>query len=118
MGALVIGFVTGPVCYCSAVWVKKLLGYDDSLDAFGIHGVRRGGRRLPDRDLRDGRGEPTSKSANLWLQFADVAWTFGWSAVMTFLILLVCRIVTGVRVSPEAEVDGLDFHLHGEALEA
>jgi Amt family ammonium transporter len=118
MGALIIGFVTGPVCYFSAVWVKKLLGYDDSLDAFGIHGVGGAAGAFLTGVFATVVVNPAAKTASFWLQFADVAWTFGWSAVMTFLILCVCRVTTGVRVSPEAEASGLDFHLHGEALEA
>jgi Amt family ammonium transporter len=117
MGALIIGLATGPICYFSAVWVKKLLGYDDSLDAFGIHGVGGAAGALLTGALATVLVNPASKP-NFWLQFADVAWTFGWSAGVTLLILLVCRFTTGVRVSPEAEVGGLDLHLHGEALEA
>ena len=117
MGALIIGFVCGPVCYFSAVWVKKLLGYDDSLDAFGIHGVGGAAGALLTGALATVLVNPASKP-NFWLQFADVAWTFAWSGGVTLLILVICRFTTGVRVSAEAEVAGLDAHLHGEAQEA
>jgi Amt family ammonium transporter len=116
-GALIIGFVCGPVCYVSAVWVKKLLGYDDSLDAFGIHGVGGAAGAFLTGAFASVLVNPASKP-NFWLQFADVAWTIVWSAAMTLLILVICRVTTGVRVSGEAEEKGLDAHLHGEALEA
>jgi Amt family ammonium transporter len=61
---------------------------------------------------------PLSKTASLWLQVADIAWTFAWSAAMTLIILIICRVTTGVRVSKEAEELGLDAHLHGEVLAA
>jgi Amt family ammonium transporter len=118
MGALIIGLISGPVCYFSAVWVKKLLGYDDSLDAFGIHGVGGATGALLTGIFATEIVNSASKGHSLWPQLADILWTFSWSAVVTFLILLVCKVTTGVRVSEEAEVAGLDFHLHGEALEA
>ena len=118
MGALVIGLISGPVCYFSAVWVKKLLGYDDSLDAFGIHGVGGAAGALMTGVLATAIVNPAGKDHSIFPQLWDVAWTFGWSAGVTLLVLIVCRFTTGVRVSPEAEVAGLDHHLHGEALEA
>jgi Amt family ammonium transporter len=118
MGALIVGLVTGPVCYGSAVWVKKLLGYDDSLDAFGIHGVGGAAGALLTGALATTIVNPLSKTASLWLQVADIAWTFAWSAAMTLIILIICRVTTGVRVSKEAEELGLDAHLHGEVLAA
>jgi Amt family ammonium transporter len=118
MGALIVGLVSGPICYFSAVWVKKLLGYDDSLDAFGIHGVGGATGALLTGIFAMEIVNPASKGHNLIPQLWDVAWTFGWSAGVTLLILIVCKFTTGVRVSPEAEVGGLDAHLHGEAQEA
>ena len=118
MGALIIGLVAGPVCYVSAVWVKRLLGYDDSLDAFGIHGVGGAAGALLTGVLATTLVNPAAKTASLLLQFADIGWTLGWSAVMTFLILVVCKYTTEVRVSQEHEMQGLDLSLHGEAQAA
>jgi Amt family ammonium transporter len=117
-GALIIGLIAGPVCYTSAVWVKRLLGYDDSLDAFGIHGVGGAAGALLTGAFATTIVNPAAKTASLWLQFADIAWTLCWSAVVTFLILLVCKYTTGVRVSQEHELQGLDLSLHGEAQAA
>jgi Amt family ammonium transporter len=118
MGALIIGLAAGPICYVSAVWVKRLLGYDDSLDAFGIHGVGGAAGALLTGAFATTIVNPAAKTASLWLQVADIGWTLGWSAVMTFLILVVCKYTTGVRVSEEHEVQGLDLSLHGEAQAA
>lgn len=114
-GALIIGVVTGVVCYVSAVWLKRLLGYDDSLDAFGIHGVGGAAGALLTGVFATVAVNPASKTADILLQVADVAWTFCWSGVMTFIILVICKFTTGVRVAPEVEEAGLDFHLHGES---
>lgn len=114
-GALCIGLITGVVCYVSAVWLKKLLGYDDSLDAFGIHGVGGAAGALLTGVFASVAVNSASKTADILLQVAGIAWTFCWSGVMTFIILVICKVTTGVRVAPEVEEGGLDFHLHGEA---
>jgi ammonium transporter, Amt family len=114
-GALCIGLITGVVCYVSAVWLKKLLGYDDSLDAFGIHGVGGAAGALLTGVFASVAVNSASKSADILLQVAGIAWTFCWSGAMTFIILVICKFTTGVRVAPEVEEGGLDFHLHGEA---
>jgi len=118
MGALIIGLVAGPICYVSAVWVKRLLGYDDSLDAFGIHGVGGAAGALLTGMFATTLVNPAAKTADLVLQFADISWTLVWSAGMTFLILVICKFTTGVRVSQEHEEQGLDLSLHGEAQAA
>jgi ammonium transporter, Amt family len=123
VGALIIGLAAGVVCYISSVWVKKAIGYDDSLDAWGVHGV--GGalgammtgmfaknsiNSLGKGWLTDGNG------AQMLYQFIDVAVVFIYCAIGTFIILKVIDIVIGLRVSPEVEVEGLDINLHGETV--
>ena len=96
VGALIIGFAAGFVCYFSAVWVKRWIGYDDALDAWGVHGV--GGalgamltgvfasNAINSRRkgwLIDGNGH------QMLLQFYDVAATFVYCAIVTFMILKV-----------------------------
>ena len=123
VGALIIGVAAGVVCYISAVWVKKAVGYDDSLDAWGVHGV--GGalgamltgafasnsiNSLSKGWLIDGNGH------QMLLQFYDVAAVFLYCGIVTFIILKVIDMIVGLRVSPEVEVEGLDINLHGETV--
>ncbi len=100
----------------SAVFLKNLLKYDDSLDAFGVHGV--GGfigailtgvfASAAIQKLPDGHGVLT--------QLVGCLWTIGWTAVGTLVILMICKFTTGLRVSEEGEVEGLDITLHGETI--
>ncbi len=116
-GAVIIGLASGPVCYAASVWIKKLLRYDDSLDAFGIHGA--GG--ILGALLTGVFASAAVNSVGEGASVANQAWglgvTIGWSAVVTFLILIVCKFTTGLRVSAEQESEGLDGHLHGEVME-
>ncbi len=122
-GALLIGLAAGFVCYFSAVWVKRWIGYDDALDAWGVHGV--GGALGAILTgvfassainpgvkgwLADGNGH------QMLLQFYDVAATFVYCAIVTFLILKLLDMTLGLRVSREVEIEGLDINLHGETV--
>ena len=122
-GALFIGLIGGFVCYLSAVWVKKLLGYDDALDAWGVHGVGGAlgalltGVFASNAINSAGKGWLIDGNAHqLILQLEDIAGTFVYSAVVTFVILKLIDLVIGLRVSPEVEVEGLDINLHGETV--
>ncbi|MFD1560411.1 ammonium transporter [Paraburkholderia silviterrae] len=115
MGALVIGVVAGVVCFWSATWLKHKFGYDDSLDAFGVHGIGgiigailTGVFAIKDIGGADG---------NVMLQLKGVAMTLIYSGVLSFVLLKVIDLVMGLRVSEEDERDGLDLGLHGEAIE-
>jgi Amt family ammonium transporter len=123
MGALFIGLAAGIVCYISAVHLKKLFGYDDSLDAWGVHGV--GGalgailtgvfansaiNSAGKGWLFDGNGH------QMLIQLYDVLGTFIYCGIVTFIILKVIDLVIGLRVSKEVEVEGLDINLHGETV--
>ena len=115
-GALWIGLAAGMGCYLSAVFLKNMLKYDDSLDAFGVHGV--GGfigamltgvfASAAIAKLPDGHGVLTQLKSCL----ATIAWT----GAMTWVILMVCKFTTGLRVSEEEEEEGLDIVLHGETI--
>ncbi|GAA0550295.1 ammonium transporter [Rhizomicrobium palustre] len=122
-GAVFIGLIAGLVCYTSSVWVKHMIGYDDSLDAWGVHGV--GGalgailtgvfaknaiNSLGKGWLYDGN------LAQIGIQAIDVVAVFVYSGVVTFIILKLIDLVIGLRVSPEVEVEGLDINLHGETV--
>ena len=115
-GAFGIGIVAGLGCFFAAVYVKRWLGYDDSLDAFGVHGVGGVIGALLTGVLADPAINPLVKGHSLWVQAGGVAVTVAWTAAMTALILLVCKATTGLRVTPDDEAEGLDSALHGEAL--
>src|SRR6201999_1487739 len=123
LGSLYIGLAAGAVCYFASVWVKKWLGYDDALDTWGVHGV--GGalgammtgafaknaiNSAGKGWLYDGNGH------QMLIQFYDVAATFVYCAIGTFIILKAIDLVIGLRVSREVEVEGLDINLHGETV--
>src|ERR1700733_1449829 len=125
VGALIIGIAAGVVCYCSAVFLKKAIGYDDSLDAWGVHGV--GGALGAIMTGMFAKGAiNTVYPKGGWLtdgnfsqmiaQFKDVGAVFVYCAVVTFIILKVIDLIIGLRVSPEVEVEGLDINLHGETV--
>ncbi len=121
MPALLIGLVAGAVCYLAVSLVKAKLGYDDSLDAFGVHGI--GGTwgalatglfasRAVNSAGNDGLffGNP----GQVWIQFVGVAATWAFAAILTFVILKAVGLVFKLRADTEEEVQGLDTTLHGE----
>ena len=120
MGAIAIGLAAGLACYFAAVRLKRILGYDDALDAFGVHAV--GGivgalltgvfvsSALGGSGLGDGMGI----AGQLWIQAKAVLFTIVYDAVVTTVILLGLQAVIGLRVGEEAETEGLDLSSHGE----
>ncbi|MDB5451213.1 MAG: amtB, partial [Phenylobacterium sp.] len=115
-GALIVGVLGSAAAYIGAVWIKRLLKYDDSLDAFGVHGVAGITGALLTGLLADPSINPLGKDASLMKQVVGVGATIVWSGVLTLIILYICKFTTGLRVSEEGEVEGLDLALHGEAL--
>ena len=116
-GAVIIGLIAGPACYASSVWIKKLLRYDDSLDAFGIHGAGGLIGALLTGVFATTAINSLSEGANVGAQALGLVWTIVYSAVGTLVILFICKFTTGLRVSEAEEAAGLDTSLHGEALE-
>ena len=127
--ALLIGFAAGLVCYLMVTSVKQRFGYDDSLDAFGVHGA--GGTvgalltgvfatQAVNSGLKDAAGNPAALGlvdGNPWqilhqLAGCAVAWVLAIAG--TLLILKICDVALGVRVSAEEETQGLDLSMHGE----
>ncbi len=111
------------VCYISAVWVKKAIGYDDSLDAWGVHGVGGALGALLTGAFASNKINSLGKGwlidgnpGQMLIQLYDVVGVFVYCAIATFIILKVIDIVIGLRVSPEIEVEGLDINLHGESV--
>jgi Amt family ammonium transporter len=122
-GALIIGAAAGVVCYFSSVWLKKLLGYDDALDAWGVHGVGGALGAMLTGVFASNAINSSSKGwlidgnfGQMWIQFQDVAYVFLYCAAVTFVILKVIDMIVGLRVSTEVEVEGLDINLHGETV--
>ena len=123
VGALAIGIAAGVVCYGSAVHLKKLIGYDDALDCWGVHGI---GGALGAILTGVFASNAINSAAKGWiydhnpgqmiLQFEDVGATFGYCLVMSFIILAVLKYTIGIRVSEEVEEEGLDINLHGEVV--
>ncbi|MFZ5935458.1 ammonia channel protein [Pseudomonas putida] len=118
MGALVIGLASGVICYFCATTLKRKLGYDDSLDAFGVHGV--GGiigailTGVFAAPALGGFGAVTDIGAQVWVQAKGVIFTVVYTAIVTYLILKVLDVVMGLRVNEEEESVGLDLAQHNE----
>ena len=123
--ALIIGIVAGIVCYYAATGLKHALGYDDSLDAFGVHGI--GGivgalltgvfAYGPLTATADKPGGVTIGGLDLFIvQCKAVGATIAFSAVATLILLKIVDVVIGLRVNEDEEREGLDVVLHGERL--
>jgi Amt family ammonium transporter len=120
MGAIAIGVVAGILCFLSATRMKRALGYDDSLDAFGVHGVGGAVGALLTGIFADaalggvGYAEGITMGQQLWLQLQGVLTTVIYGGIVSFIILKVVDAVIGLRVSDEQESQGLDITQHEE----
>ena len=118
VGGLIIGLVAGASCYWGATGLKRMLGYDDALDAFGVHGVGGiVGAILTGFFAVEAIGGVAGGMGQVVTQIVGVAITVVYVAVLTFVILKVIDMVMGLRVSEEQEREGLDTALHGERVE-
>jgi ammonium transporter, Amt family len=119
-GAIVIGLAAGVIPFYAVAKLKPMFGYDDTLDAFGIHGI--GGTIgailtgvFADPAINEaGKGLLYGNPGQLWIQIVAVAVTLVYSGVMTGVIFMVIKAVVGLRVEPEDETAGLDESQHGE----
>jgi Amt family ammonium transporter len=121
MGALAIGAISGFVCYLGATKIKKIFGYDDSLDAFGVHGI--GGivgalltgvfaaTTLGGAGFGDGIN---SIAEQVSVQALGIGATILYTGVVTFIILMLLKMTIGLRVSEDVEQEGLDTAEHDE----
>jgi ammonium transporter, Amt family len=124
MPALLIGLIAGVVCYLMVSIVKNKFGYDDALDAFGVHGI--GGtvgailtgvfatREINDLRMGKPMGWVDGYAGQVVNQLVACAIAWALAIVGTFIILKVCDAVTGVRADEAAEREGLDLSMHGE----
>jgi Amt family ammonium transporter len=122
VGSLWIGAAAGVGCFFASTVVKRAIGYDDSLDVFGVHCV--GGiigalltGVFAVEAIGGFKGALEGNVGQIWTQAEGVLVTLVWSGLATFVILVVVNIITGVRVSQAVEVEGLDINLHGEVVQ-
>jgi len=120
MGGIVIGFVSGFLCLWGVNGLKKMLGADDSLDVFGVHGVGgivgallTGVFAAP--SLGGTGAEGFSIASQLFVQAEGVVITMVWSSIVAFIAYKIVDMVIGLRVSEEEEREGLDISYHGES---
>jgi Amt family ammonium transporter len=125
MSALVIGFIAGIACYLMVTKVKSAFGYDDALDAFGVHGaggtigaILTGFFAQQVVNPIFGAGKPVGALDGHWGQLGNqligVAIAWGFALVGTIVLLKVTDLITGIRVTEEQEIEGLDITQHGE----
>ena len=129
MGALVIGAAAGVICLWGVSGLKKLLGSDDSLDVFGVHGVggilgalltgvfadpALGGTGIWDY-VANAAAPDYSIASQLWIQSQGVIVTLIWSGVVSYIAFKLVDIVVGLRVKEDEEREGLDISSHGES---
>ena len=120
-GAMAMGLIGGVVCFWGITALKRALKADDSLDAFGLHGV--GGivgailTAFFASPFIMGDKAPTDMMHQLWVQVEGVLATIAYSAVLTFVILKVIDLAIGIRVASDDERMGLDLSQHGERIE-
>ena len=115
-GAFVIGIVAGVVCYWGAAHLKKMLGYDDSLDAFGVHGIGGIVGALLTGVFADPAINSLGENHSIVTQLEGVVVTIVWTAVITWVILMITKLLVGLRPSESEEEEGLDISQHGESV--
>jgi Amt family ammonium transporter len=127
-GAIVIGIAAGVICFAASTWVKNALGYDDSLDVFGVHGIGGivgailtgvfavGALSATTAMPNGSQGLIEGNPGQVMLQVIGVLATLTYTAIASFIILKVIDMVIGLRVTDEQEREGLDQALHGEAV--
>ena len=121
-GSLYIGLIAGGVCYMGAVWLKHAVGYDDSLDAFGVHGIGGAAGALLTGVFALSSINPLGKGAidgnpgQILAQLEGILVAGIYCAVVTFAILMAIRQTIGLRVTKDEEMEGLDLTQHGERI--
>ena len=130
MGALVIGLLAGIICLWGVNGLKRLIGADDSLDVFGVHGVggilgalltgvfaapQLGGQGIFDYTTNKMSADAYSIGNQVWIQAQAIGTTIIWSAVVSLVAYKLVDLVVGLRVPEEEEREGLDITSHGES---
>jgi Amt family ammonium transporter len=113
--AVIIGLVAGVVCFIASTSLKHLFKYDDSLDAFGVHGIGGiVGALLTGAFVSK---EISGADGSVLIQAKGVGVTVVYGFVVSYLILIIIDKIIGLRVTEEQEREGLDISLHGESIE-
>jgi Amt family ammonium transporter len=115
-GALIIGLVAGVGCYIASVPIKKAIGYDDSLDVFGVHGIGGIIGAILTGVFADAAVNELGKDASVATQIYGVLVTIIYTGVATLIILYIIHAIIGLRVAAPEEEEGLDIVLHGETV--
>jgi len=126
---VVIGVIAGAFCFWACTWIKLKIGYDDSLDVFGVHGVGGATGTLltgvfavaalsmsPDSP-EGSAGLLEGNARQVLIQLYGIVATLIWSGVLTFVLLKIIEFMVPLRVSQQQEIEGLDVTQHGEALQ-
>jgi Amt family ammonium transporter len=123
-GALIIGIVAGVACYWGATWLKHAFGYDDSLDAFGVHGVGGAAGAILTGVLAvaavggDGKSGLIDGNAHqVLVQLYGVGVVVAYDAIVSLILLKLIDLVLGLRVDTDTEREGLDLAIHGEVVQ-
>jgi ammonium transporter, Amt family len=129
MQAVLIGIIAGAICFWACTWLKLKIGYDDSLDVFGVHGIGGftgtllagvfavGALSVTPEAPGGTQGLLEGNPQQVVAQLYGIVVTLVWSGVMTFVILKVISALVPLRVKQEDEVMGLDVSQHGEAIQ-
>jgi len=120
-GALAIGVAAGLICFLSSTKLKRALGYDDSLDVFGVHciggivgAILTGVFAFPSLGGVWSPAEGATIASQLWVQTKGVLFTLVYTGVLSFVLLKIVDVIVGLRVAPDQEEEGLDLALHDE----
>ena len=128
MGSIVLGLIAGLLCLWGVNGLKRMLGMDDTLDVFGVHGVggilgalltgvfaapSLGGTGIYDY-VANKVADDYSIGGQLWIQLQGVLTTVIWSGVVAFIAYKIVDVIVGLRVPEEEEREGLDITSHGE----
>jgi ammonium transporter, Amt family len=131
MGSIVLGFVAGAVCFSMCAYVKRIFGYDDALDVFGVHCIGGiigaigtgilvapylGGTGLTDYTIKPGFASPGDydMKAQVIIQAKNVLFTLLWSGIGSAILYKFVDLIIGLRETKQAELEGLDISDHGE----
>ncbi|HRY08032.1 MAG TPA: ammonia channel protein, partial [Hyphomicrobiaceae bacterium] len=116
MGSFWIGIAGGFTGFFFAVYVKHWLGYDDSLDAFGVHGMCGIVGAILTAVFASPAVNELGTGASVSLQLFGIGVTIAWCAIATLVILMIVKLLIGLRVDEATEIEGLDYRLHGESV--
>ena len=129
VGAIILGFLAGFVCLWGVNGLKRMLGADDSLDVFGVHGIggilgalltgifaapSLGGQGIFDYVTNKASTDAYTIAGQLWIQSQAILTSRIWSAVVAFIAYKIVDLTIGLRVPEEEEREGLDISSHGE----